>query len=89
MLNEDKIKLNNILTSISSRVLSNIEVVNIDNVYPVFNTEKDYFDAVLSLLNSRNATNTTYTEFYKYAEMNNIVYTEMNKKKSDLFIMAG
>lgn len=90
MLNSDKIKLNSILTSISESVLRISEVVNIDNIYDVYSTEKDYYDAIVNIvLPSRNATNTTYKLFYSKAKENNISYSIEKVAKSDLFIIGG
>ena len=90
MLNSDKIKLNSILTSISESVLRTSEVVNIDSVYDIYTSEKDYYDVIVNIiLPSRKATNTTYKLFYSKAKENNISYTIEKSASSDLFIMGG
>jgi len=90
MLNSDKIELNSILTSISESVLRTSEVVNIDNVYDVYSTKKDYYDAIVNIvLPSRKSTNTTYRLFYNKAKENGISYSTEKTSKSDLFIIGG
>lgn len=90
MLNSDIIKLNSILTSISQNGLSVAEVSNIDTVYDVYGTEKDYWDAIVNIvLPIRNATNTTYRLFYSKAKENNIDYSTEKVVQSDVFIMGG
>lgn len=90
MLNSDKTKLNSILTSIGESALRTAEVGNIDNIYDVYSTEKDYYDAIVNIiLPSRKATNTTYKLFYSKAKENNISYSNEKVAKSDLFIMGG
>lgn len=88
--NSDKVKINTILTSMGEGILKESDVIAIDDVYDVFATEKDYWDAVVNIvLPLRNATNTSYRAFYRLAKENNIFYTIEKVTKSDLFIMGG
>jgi hypothetical protein len=90
MLNSDKIKLNSILTSISESVLRVSEVNAIDNVYDVYGSEKDYYDAIVQIvLPLRKATNTSYRAFYRVAKENGIDYSTQKVAISDLFIIGG
>lgn len=90
MLNSDKIKLNSILTSISESVLRVSEVNAIDNVYDVYGSEKDYYDAIVQIvLPLRKATNTSYRNFYRVAKENSIDYSTQKVAISDLFIIGS
>ena len=86
MLDADKIKLNNILVSINQSNLTVGEVALVDYVYT---TEKQYYDSILSVLNYRKATNTTYRLFYDNAKANSVGYDNEIKASLDIFIIGG
>jgi hypothetical protein len=86
MDNENLLAINNILIATNLSTLTQVEVDSLSTF--VFTIEKDYFDVVYALLNSRNLSNTDRNRFYDYADQFGYVYTRV-ESKSDVFWIVG
>jgi len=85
MNNDDLAKVNNILISSTTSILTLGESQN----SPSFVVLKDYYDFVLSVLTARKSTTSIFNQFYKVAESDNIIYDNKVPAKFDLTFLIG
>lgn len=86
MRNEDLKALNNILTSCNISALTQSEADSFNDI--VFETQKDYFDTINSLLERRNESNNAKGRFYEHAKANGFQYNVVERRTDTIWILG-
>jgi len=86
MENIDLNNLNNILIASNISTLTEVEVEAFNSY--VFDIEKDYFDAIYSLIISRNEPTTSRNRFCDYALTQNYTYKKTEIKTDTIWIIG-
>ena len=86
MENTDLNNLNNILIASNISTLTEIEVESFSSY--TFDTQKSYFDAIYSLVISRNESTSARNRFCEYALTQNYTYIKTEMKADTLWIIG-